>query len=372
MPNPPNEEEFLFGVDSEASEVADDAAADEVTPPVRYAITSFGADPDVEGLVKRIRRGEVFIPPFQRQYVWNQKEASRFIESLLLGLPVPGIFLAKEDETNKLLVLDGQQRLKTLQFFYDGFFNPREGDAKQKVFTLTDVQKPFDGCTYKTLAEKDRIQLDNAIIHATIVKQDSPEDDDTSIYHIFERLNSGGRRLTNQEIRTATYHGALIELIKTLNALPPWREVYGKQSPRLKDEELILRFLALFYWGDQYEKPMSDFLSRFAAKHRQIKPSDAKSWTDVFTSTIELIATSLEKSAFRPERSLNAAVFDSVMVGLAKRLQTSKPQESEFKAAYSKLLSNPDYQKLTSSSTADKANVETRIKMASDSFSSEQ
>ena len=70
---------------------SDDDYEEEYT---RYDITSYGVDFDVEGLVRRLKRDEIFIPPFQRDYVWKMPEASRFIESLLLGLPVPGIFLA--------------------------------------------------------------------------------------------------------------------------------------------------------------------------------------------------------------------------------------------------------------------------------------
>ena len=124
--------------------------------------------------MKRLKRGEIVSPDFQREYVWKITEASRFIESLLLGLPIPGIFLAREAESNKFLIVDGQQRLKTLLFFYDGYFNPKPGEPKSRVFKLVDVQKPFQGRTYKTLDQKDRLQLDNSIIHATIIKQDAP------------------------------------------------------------------------------------------------------------------------------------------------------------------------------------------------------
>jgi uncharacterized protein with ParB-like and HNH nuclease domain len=79
-----------------------------------YTITSYGADYPVDALVQRLKSGDIFIPQFQRAYVWSYKEACRFIESLLLGLPVPGIFVAKESETGKLLVIDGHQRLKIL------------------------------------------------------------------------------------------------------------------------------------------------------------------------------------------------------------------------------------------------------------------
>jgi hypothetical protein len=76
---------------AEDAQVEDEAAQDETVAYVRYDITSFGIDFDVEGIIRRLRREEVLIPPFQRNYIWNLVEASRFVESLLLGLPIPGI-----------------------------------------------------------------------------------------------------------------------------------------------------------------------------------------------------------------------------------------------------------------------------------------
>ena len=74
--------------------IVDPASSDETVPPIRYNISSYGADFDVRGLVQRLKRGDIVIPGFERPFVWDQKMASQFIESLLLGLPVPGIFLA--------------------------------------------------------------------------------------------------------------------------------------------------------------------------------------------------------------------------------------------------------------------------------------
>src|SRR5436190_11715163 len=145
----PVEEESEAKQNRVNDDVADDAESDASLASIQYAITSFGADFDVAGVVERLRQEKILVPPFQRGYVWNVKEASRFIESLLLGLPVPGVFLAREKTSNKFLVIDGQQRLKTLQFFHSGFFNPKEGETSQKVFKLVDVQREFEGCTYE-------------------------------------------------------------------------------------------------------------------------------------------------------------------------------------------------------------------------------
>lgn len=94
--------------------------------PFRYAITSYGADYPVDSLVQRLEKDVLFVPFFQRKFVWTLKQASRFIESLLLGLPVPGVFLARDESSAKLFIIDGQQRLRTLQYFYNGVFRGKE------------------------------------------------------------------------------------------------------------------------------------------------------------------------------------------------------------------------------------------------------
>jgi uncharacterized protein with ParB-like and HNH nuclease domain len=360
------EEEEVF----EEKDVDDEAALDKSVAAVQYDIASYGADYDVEGLVNRLNRGDVLIPPFQRNYIWKLPEASRFIESLLLGLPVPGVFLARERDSNKLLVIDGQQRLKSLQFFYDGYFNPKPDEEKKQVFKLVGVQENFEGKTYKTLDDKDRIRLNDSLIHATIVKQESPKDDDTSVYHIFDRLNSEGRRLTPQEIRTAIDHGNFIGRIKELNEYPPWRQIYGRKSGRLKDQELILRFLAFYFEGDKYERPMKEFLNKFSQSHRKADDLFLQSAQNEFTNTIDVVLKSIGPRAFRPIGPFNAAVFDSVMVGLARRLDKSDIEKPEVvRDAYFQLLEDPEYQALISQSTSDENNVRIRVKKAIDKFS---
>lgn len=190
--------------------------------PTTYSITSYGADYPVDGLVKRMAQGDIVVPlfrlepepgqstvGFQREFVWTKSQADHFVESLLLGLPVPGIFLVKESN-GKHLVLDGQQRLRTLESFYDGLFQGKE-------YMLENVQEKWRTKTYKTLHADDRRRLDDSIIHATIVRQDEPSEDQSSIYLIFERLNSGGTFLQPQEIRVALYHGLFASLLSKLN-----------------------------------------------------------------------------------------------------------------------------------------------------------
>jgi len=347
----------------------DDESESEDSGIVQYNISTYGADLDVEGIVRRLRKQEIFIPEFQRNFVWKLPEASRFIESLLLGLPVPGIFLARDPRTNRLLVIDGQQRLKTLLFFYDGHFNPTASDGTQRIFKLTKIESQFEGKTYNTLKDPDRFILDNAIIHASIVKQDFPQDNNSSIYHIFERLNNGGRILTPQEIRCAVYHGKLIGFIHNLNQSEHWRRIYGRKNTRLKDEELILRFFALYYGHSEYKKPMKEFLNTFAEKFKDLQPEEEGVFRKLFTETLKTVYNSIGERAFRIENALNAAIFDSVAIGIAKRIEKGPiSNETDLREAYHRLLKDKDYLDAVSQSTASENLVRQRIASSISAF----
>lgn len=203
-------------------DVLDDAASEELETRA-FTISSYGADYSIDMLVKRMRTGAFYVPDFQRAFVWNQRQASRFIESLLMGLPVPGIFMFKDpSSSSKHLIVDGQQRLKTLQLYYDGTFRERK-------FRLLDVADCWDGCTYDELVEDDRQRLDDSIIHTTIFKQDQPEGDKSSVYEVFERINTGGVKLSAQEIRACVSHGRLISMLRELNSNATWRAIMEKQ-----------------------------------------------------------------------------------------------------------------------------------------------
>lgn len=346
-------------------ERTEDNSQDEVIP-FKYAITSYGADFPVDGLVKRISAGDIEIPSFQRSYVWNPKQASRFIESLLLGLPVPGIFLSKEQGTQKLLVIDGQQRLRTLQYFYAGRYQQSD-----KVFSLKGVQSKFNGLTYAQLKDEDQRRLHDSIIHATIVKQDEPSDDDSSIYYIFERLNTGGTLLQPQEIRACIYHGKFNELLKLLNKDKAWRNIYGGVSSRMRDQELILRFFAMFSNSANYKKPMKEFLNAYMGKNRHLEHEKESSLTKAFEQTVQLLFRVVGKNVFKPRNALNAAVFDAVMVGLAKRLaRGGLKDEKVVKKSYQELLGNENFMSACETGTADEENVSRRLNLAARAFSS--
>jgi hypothetical protein len=324
----------------------------------RFNIASYGADYTVDSLVKRMKAGAFFVPPFQRSYVWNQNQASRFIESLLLGLPVPGIFLYKEPNTNKHLVVDGQQRLKTLEFFFLGTF-------QEKKFRLTNISDQWEGKTYDDLDEADHLKLEDAIVHATIFQQLEPKAGDSSIYFVFERINTGGIRLSSQEIRACLNYGAFAQLLRSMNEYSKWREIYGAPSKRLKDQELILRFLAFYFNDVKYERPMNIFLNNFMEYHRDLARRPPEEFRSTFTQAIDLVNTVIGPKAFRPISTLNAAVFDSVLVAVARRIAAGPITDpSSLAKQYQELLADQDYKDSYPRSTADEERVINRMTLA--------
>ncbi|MBU1318503.1 MAG: DUF262 domain-containing protein [candidate division Zixibacteria bacterium] len=348
----------------EDEEIEDELGDESEVLLFKYAITSYGADYPIDGLVKRIANESILVPTFQRGFVWNINQASRFVESLLLGLPVPGIFLSKEKETQHLLVIDGQQRLRTLQYFYEGIFA-----HTGREFELTNVQKQLRGMTYKKLKDEDRRRLDDSILHATIVKQDEPSEDDSSIYHIFERLNTGGTHLHPQEIRACMYHGEFNRLLDELNQNKFWRLVYGNVSSRMRDQELILRFFAMLFDIENYSRPMKDFLNSYMAKNKSLKLQSAEKLTEVFSNTVQLVNESIGDRAFKPLRALNAAVFDAIMTGIARRLEAGNIEDMDaVRESYEALLNDRDFLGATHTGTADETIVYKRISLATTAF----
>lgn len=338
-------------------DVTDAAASEDEAAPteIRYQVSSYGADYPVDGLVKRLRRGDIDVPKFQREFVWPLPQASRFIESLLLGLPVPAIFLSKESDTQKLMVIDGQQRLKSLLFFYDGILRGKE-------FKLNGVTREFEGLSYKALEEEDRRRLDDSILHAIIIKQEDPGNDDSSVYMVFERLNTTSTALSPQEIRACVYHGLFNDYLTAANRNRDWRDIFGKQSARQKDCELLLRFFALFYKLDSYKRPMKLFLNEFMAENRQLKRYGETTLNGVLEPTMEIVNQAIGREAFRPQHALNASVTDAILVGVARRLQRGPVTNRDaLKAALDPVLKDDRFADLYTVGTTNPEKVRARI-----------
>lgn len=351
----------------------DDNAVEE-NDSIYFSISSFGADYTVDGLIKRLEKKQIIVPQFQRRYVWDIKKASRFIESLIIGLPVPGIFLSRDaiedgnpsnvasGATAPHLIIDGQQRLLSLQQFYKGVFG-------EKKFRLTGVCDELNGKSYDELSPDDQGRLDDAIIHATIIKQESPDKDNSSIYMVFERLNTGGMLLQPQEIRACIYHGEFNNLLNELIQVPAWRSLFKKENPRMKEQEMILRFFALYYTHTDYKKGLKHLLNSFMYKNKNLQLYNKEFLSTLFTKSINLIVEAKGNEAFRRGTAVNAALFDSMMIGVAKRLQESEMTVEECREKYDALMTDQSYVDNSTYSTADEKPLKERIRLAIEKFS---
>jgi hypothetical protein len=312
------------GDDVEHLGEADYAELDEASAE-SFKVAYSGQDFDVEGLVRRLDRGDMLVPQFghadvhietagfQRNFVWTKPQMDKFIESLLLGYPIPGILLIRQQD-NRYLILDGQQRLRTLQRFY-------QGQHQDRSFTLKNVSNEFQGLSYATLSDSQRRAIDNTYIQATIINSDGSLGSQEAVYQIFERLNSGGTQLTAHEIRVALYAGPLIDQIHRLNHNQDWRRVYGDPSPRLRDQELVLRIMALYLQGDSYIRPLKRFLNDFAGTNRHASDPNIAAASDLFERAALLVRQGPGSDAMRRRsRQLNVAQTEALFVGLMEEL----------------------------------------------------
>ena len=291
-----------------------------------FHIKSWGADLSFRELVQRYEDDELIKPELQRHYVWDRSEASRFIDSLLLGLPVPSIFLA-QTSNELLLIIDGYQRIMTVYDFIRGIFT-KDG----KIFRLSrsdKINQRWRGKAFSELGEVEQRRVRNTTIHAIIFVQQQPENDDTSLFQVFERINTSGRTLLPQEIRNCVAQGKLNDLLFELNKYVPWRKLFGLTEPdsRMRDIEFILRFFALssqVFHNDTREKiSLKRFLDLFMKQ--QINPDDSvlEGMRQRFKEMADIIIQVFGISAFHnispsdPQRlvlKFSPTLFDSIAI----------------------------------------------------------
>jgi len=295
--------------------------------PVRFNVTSFGWEPDVEGLVKRLDRGDIYVPKFQRKFVWQGPEKSRFVESLILGLPVPTVFLAKDSLSGKLNIVDGQQRLITLQKYFNGEF-ALSGKAIQEDLRGRYYSRDVaPGKRQKVLDEIDQLSLSDAIIRAIVINPDPAVDDtkfgseyNKAVIQIFSRLNTSGKPLQAQEVRSCVLHGSLNVCLHDMNQVPRWREVFGPEHARLKDKEALLRYIALLENVDEYSSPMPRFLDTFMEDNRNITDPKKEELLAKFESAINLIVEAKGSAFFKRGGTFLLSRFDAIMVATTEML----------------------------------------------------
>lgn len=340
-----------------------------------FEISSWGADLSFRELIARYDDDELVKPELQRNYVWDKAEASRFIDSVLLGLPVPSIFLAKTND-EKLLIIDGYQRLMTVRDFVKGIFS-KDGS----IFKLSKsgkIHERWMGKSFLELSPEDQRKIRNSTIHAIIFMQKNPAEGDTSLYQVFERINSSGRSLLPQEIRNCVYQGPMNTLLFELNNNQKWRELWGKPNPdaRMRDLEAILRFFALSSNKILYDTnspariSLKKFLNQFMDSVNQERYCE--DFKNRFNTTIEYIYSNIGKTAFhnlspsdnsRLVHNFSPTIFDSIMISvdLGIRKKIADKYKSEIEERRLHILRDAEYQKLLSIETMRTPNIRGRV-----------
>ena len=335
---------------------------------VEFDISVSPSDPTLELLANKVQQGDIIVPFYQRKYVWKIDQASRLIESFLMGLPVPQVFLYVNDD-DQLEIIDGQQRIMSVKYFFEGYFGETDSQGKRQVFKLKGLSErsEYNGKTFAELSTRDQRRLRNASLRAIHIKQLKPSLRSDSVFHIFERLNTGGTQLKPQEIRNAVYRGNIVEGLKKLNQIASWRAILGLSLPdkSQKDVEIILRIFSLFEVWNDYEKPMLVYLNKQMDANRNFDSDRAKRFIDRFPKVVNLVDNSLVRP-FRPRGVINSAMLEGTMVALLEDI----PANSEaLKEGYHTLSEDPTFNGLLRGATTDTLVLRSRIKRAKEILS---
>jgi len=358
-----------------------------------YDITAAPNDFNVMTIFNFIESRVVKIPGFQRNYVWDLVKASKLIESIIIGLPIPQVFLY-ESSRNQFLVIDGQQRLMTIYYFIKQHFPHWDKRAKLRTIfaergeipdeilhddtffskfnlklpsKLPDTPNRFSGLNYSTLGDH-KTQFDLRAIRNVIIKQNFPPDDDSCIYEIFNRLNTGGVNLKAQEIRNSLYHSNFYNLLNRLNVLENWRRFLGFPEPDLhmKDIEIILRGFAMLIDSPQYKPSMTKFLNGFSKRSSALGPEKIAYLEDLFKSFLDSCRSLSDNSFYAKTGKFNISLFDATFAAIcsAPFQAHSSVQAPVQPAKLIKLQEDPDFSKASQSETASSRNVDIRLRRA--------
>jgi Protein of unknown function DUF262/HNH endonuclease len=287
------------------------------------------ADPEIEALLGKSKRGKLVVQPdFQRHFVWDQVKASKLIESALLSIPIPIVYLSEEPD-NKEYVIDGQQRLTSFFSFIDGRL---PSGTEFRLIGLT-VFPELNGKRYRELPESVQDQIRYFSLRTITFKSES---DPNIKFEVFERLNTGSVSLNDQELRNCIYRGRFNRLLTRLSEDPDFMYIVGLTKPdkRMKDVELVLRFSAFYHATYlNYRPPMRNFLNLEADKYRNISDKDEQELTAAFKNACQVIKSMFGTNAFRrfyrgssdksvsgywEPKKFNASLYDILMYTLAR------------------------------------------------------
>ena len=330
---------------------------------------------DLETLVKKIKKDVIKLnPDYQRRHRWNEEISSRLIESLILNIPIPFVYISQDIDVNEEIedgharysVIDGQQRLTAIYDFFENKY----------PLTGLEVLEKLNDSYYKDLPPFLVRRLEERSIRC--LRIDSTVDQQVK-YDIFERLNSGSVKLEAQELRNATCRGKFNELIKVLSKNADYRDLISLSDARekkMEDEELILRYFSLSH-EDGYKDYKSGFKKFLTTKMVDFNNFDAAQLTLMEKEFKKVIAFVKDMSngdkPFAKYRytdgtlefmsNFNAAVFDAVMY-LSKQaiLNNKKVNLQDIR----NLFSDEDFFGSCEGSVNDISKITTRITKAAE------
>lgn len=358
-----------------------------------YEISATPNDFNLNTIFDFIESGVVKIPGFQRNYVWDKKRASKLIESILINIPIPQIFLYEQSKNN-YLVIDGHQRLMTIYYFRKKRFPKSEARAKlRRIFNergeipeeilfddnyfvefnldlydpSTKKKSLLHGLNYSTLGEL-KTSFDLRTIRNFFIKQMIPPNDDSSIYELFNRLNSGGVNLKPQEIRASLYHSLFYEELNMMNIDSRWRNLLGLEDPdiHMKDIETLLRGFAMLLKSKDYAQSMVRFLNSFSDKAKLLKKEQIDRLRRLFNAFLDSCSELGEFPFTLKTKKFNILMYEAVFVAVCEPYMDKEfdviPKISMTKL--SELKSDKDFIVAAEKETARKINIDKRLERA--------
>lgn len=291
-------------------------------------VVSQAGDEAIQFLHNQVTKGRLLLQPsFQRLYVWDRQKATRLIESALMGIPLPVVYLA-EEEDGKRSIIDGQQRLTSFFSFIDGKF------PNGQLFKLGKMQL-FPKCENLSFTELSE-ELQDRILECQIRTITFKKGSDSNLkYNVFERLNTGSVPLNDQELRNCIFRGPYNDLLKELSQDKDFCDIVGLDSAekRMKDVELVLRYCAFLNKGyTNYKAPIKRFLNEEAAERQHISKEKIAEIRKCFKNSVTLVKSMLGNNVFHrylngteenpdgkwEDRIFNVALYDILMVCFAR------------------------------------------------------
>lgn len=330
-------------------------------------IFTSSSDPTIKDLYDRFKDGELSLQPdFQRQFVWDPTRSSRLIESVLLGVPLPIIYLAEELD-GKESVIDGQQRLTS-------FFDFIDGNLK---LTNLRVREHLNGLKFSELPKEAQAAVRKTALRAITIKRESDKD---LKFEIFERLNSGSVALNDQELRNCIYRGPYIKLLKELSEDSDFRKLLNFSGPdkRMRDVEMTLRFAAFYHATFlKYSAPMKSFMNSDMEKYQYLSEDDQEAVRQAFKKSCQLVFSLLGEHAFKrfyrgtgddangrwEPKKINSSLYDVLMFGftLYEKPQIFAKLDAIREALIDLMANNDEFIRAIELSTSSKQAVEVRF-----------